>query len=98
MRRERRWFCLAALAALLPIVVLLAAEAVSDDHLYDQVRLRLASDRDVGSARIEVTVKDGVVTLRGTVPKEKLRQKAEKLARRVKGVRAVVNEIQIAPR
>ncbi|MCW5981137.1 MAG: BON domain-containing protein [Bryobacteraceae bacterium] len=69
----------------------------SDDHIYDQVRLKLAGDRDVRGTHIEVTVSDGVVTLRGQVDKEKNRRKAEKLAKKVKGVRQVVNELTLAP-
>lgn len=75
-----------------------AAQQVSDDEIYDRVRVRLAGDRDVGGSRIEVTVEQGVVTLRGTVPKEKIRQKAEKLAKGVRGVRKVVNELTVSPR
>jgi osmotically-inducible protein OsmY len=72
-------------------------QAVSDDVIYDQVRLKLAGDRDVRGTHIEVTVKDGVVTLRGRMDREKNRKKAEKLARKVKGVREVLNELTVAP-
>jgi osmotically-inducible protein OsmY len=72
-------------------------EKVSDDEIYDKVRLKLASDRDVRGMAIEVHVEQGVVTLRGRVDKEKARKRAEKLAKQVKGVVRVVNELRVAP-
>jgi len=67
----------------------------SDDKIYDQVRLKLVADPDVKGANLEVAVKDGVVTLRGAVTQEKFRQKAEKITKKVKGVKSVVNELTI---
>lgn len=66
-----------------------------DDEIYDQVRRRLANDPDVKGAAIEVEVREGVVTLRGKVREEKHRLKAERLARRVKGVKKVINELRV---
>ncbi len=71
---------------------------VNDDEIYDQVRRRLANDPEVKGGTLEVTVAQGVVTIRGKVEKEKLRQKAEKLARKVKGVKQVVNELRVEKR
>lgn len=70
--------------------------AVSDDEIYDKVRLRLISDAEVKGSNIEVKVTDGVVELTGTVRQEKARIKAEKLARKVKGVRNVVNQLKVS--
>jgi osmotically-inducible protein OsmY len=44
-----------------------------------------------------IEVKDGVVTLRGAVDSEKRKQRAEKLTRKTQGVKAVTNELVIAP-
>lgn len=71
------------------------ASQASDDKIYDQVRLKLVSDPDVKGGGLEVVVKDGAVTLRGAVTSEKGRQKAERLAKKVKGVRSVANELTI---
>lgn len=68
---------------------------VTDDSITDQVRMRLAGDSDVKGGGIDVDVKDGVVTLKGIVDTEKARQKAERLTKRVKGVRSVVNQLTI---
>ena len=72
-----------------------ADKKVSDDEIYDRVRLKLASDPDVKGGALEVAVSQGVVTIRGKVDKEKARQKAEKLAKKVSGVKQVVNQLRI---
>lgn len=94
---SRRRFIPVLLFAALTVSPLAAQQKVSDDEIYDKVRLRLASDRDVRGMAIEVDVKDGVVTLRGRVDKEKARRRAEKLAKKVKGVVEVINELRVAP-
>ncbi|HTP85577.1 MAG TPA: BON domain-containing protein [Bryobacteraceae bacterium] len=68
---------------------------VTDDTIVDQVRLRLAGDADVKGGGIDVVVKDGAVTLNGLVDTEKARQKAERLTKKVKGVRSVINNLKL---
>jgi osmotically-inducible protein OsmY len=74
-----------------------AADPITDDHIYDRVRLRLAGDRDVRGTAIEVKVENGVVTLSGQVQNEKARQRAAKLAKKEKGVKQVVNQLTVRP-
>jgi osmotically-inducible protein OsmY len=71
---------------------------VTDDTISDAVRVRLASDQVVGVLPLEVTVKDGVVTLAGSVEAKSLKSKAESVAKKVKGVKKVVNNIEIKTR
>ena len=73
-----------------------ATKDLSDDAIYDQVRLKLAGDRDVGGGAINVKVTQGTVELSGTVKTESVRSKAEKLTKKVKGVKAVVNQLKVA--
>jgi osmotically-inducible protein OsmY len=75
----------------------LAADPPSDDEIYDKVRIVLANDRDVKGGAIEVVVSKGVVELRGNVRVEKQRVKAEKLAKKVKGVHQVINNLKVTP-
>lgn len=70
---------------------------ISDDAIYDQVRLKLTSNADVNGGGIEVIVKDGEVTLKGKVRTDKIKHKAESLAGKVKGVKHVVNELTVNP-
>ena len=77
---------------------LVYAEPKSDGEIHDQVLIRLASDQDVKGTGINVEVKDGVVTLTGKVETDKIRSKAEKLTKKVKGVKSVVNQLAVGPR
>jgi osmotically-inducible protein OsmY len=72
-------------------------QPVNDNYIYDSVREKLASDAVVKGGAIDVDVKDGVVTLKGKVQEAKQKVKAESLAKKVKGVKSVVNNIQISP-
>ena len=74
---------------------MLAQKPVSDDLIYDQVRRKLANDPEVKGGTFDVQVENGVVTIRGVVEKEKYKGKAERLAKKVHGVRQVVTQIQI---
>ncbi|MEO8126753.1 MAG: BON domain-containing protein [Bryobacteraceae bacterium] len=73
-----------------------AAKELSDDEIYDQVRLKLAGDRDVGGGAITVKVTQGAVELSGMVKTDSIRTKAEKLTKKVKGVKSVVNHLKVA--
>jgi len=68
---------------------------LTDDELHDKVIARLAADRDVKGGGLDVEVKDGVVTLRGKVREESQKLKAERVTRKVQGVKQVVNELQV---
>jgi osmotically-inducible protein OsmY len=71
------------------------AQKNSDDEIYDRVRQRLAANRDVKGGAIQVDVKDGVVTLSGKVLEERQKNKAEHVARKTKGVKKVINQLQV---
>jgi len=69
---------------------------MSKDALLQQaVREELEWDPAVTAAHIGVTAKDGVVTLTGHVPSFWEKGAAETAAARVKGVKAVVEEIKV---
>lgn len=70
---------------------------LTDDFISDTIREKLSGDVVVKGARIDVDVKGGVVTLTGQVATEKQKNKAESLAKKVKGVKSVVNKVQITP-
>ena len=79
---------------LLP-AALLAQGSPSDDQIYDEVRRRLANDAEVKGAGIEVIALAGKVTLKGRVPSEKAKTKATALAKKVKGVVSVDNQLRL---
>jgi osmotically-inducible protein OsmY len=88
--------CGALVVLLLLAGVCLAAEKpLTDDTVYNQVRIKLADDPVVKGGGIQVDVKQGVVTLSGTVELPVQREKATKVAKKVKGVKEVINHIEI---
>jgi osmotically-inducible protein OsmY len=93
----RRFLVVAALFAGSIASAQKPAPATADDRIFDQVRMRLATDPDVKGGALDVTVKDGVVTINGRVDTEKGRDRATKLTKKVKGVKEVDNELVVGP-
>jgi hypothetical protein len=58
----------------------------SDDRIREEVSDRLMDDHAVDASDITVEVKDGAVTLAGTVPDREQKHRAEELVERVNGV------------
>jgi len=67
----------------------------SDAILKEQIMDELDWEPSVDSTRIEVDVKDGIVILSGTVPSYMEKIDAEKAVKRVDGVKAVVQNIEV---
>ncbi|GEM_PF-966682 len=59
------------------------------------INSKLLDDRELSSYPINVKVENGVPTLSGEVPTEDLKSRAERLAKTVKGVSSVINNITI---
>jgi hyperosmotically inducible periplasmic protein len=76
-------------------VCLAKQDAVSDDMLYNNVKIKLASDAVVKGGGLQIEVKEGVVTLGGAVELTVQKERAEKLAKKVKGVKQVINNLTI---
>ena len=83
------------LTVLCILLLVTATVAADDDAIYDLVRRRLYDDPDIKGYNINIEVRDGVVTLTGRVTSEKLRAKAEKITRKVSGVKKVLNKLQV---
>ena len=87
--------CAFLVMAFLVASVSLAKDTVSDDMIYNNVRIKLAGDQVVKGGALMVDVKDGVVILSGSVEQENQKNRATKLARGIKGVKQVVNNITV---
>ena len=88
--------CGALVVLLLLAGVRLAAEKpIADDTVYNQVIVKLADDPVVKGAGLQVEVKQGVVTLRGTVELEVQKERAARVAKKVKGVKEVINHVEL---
>lgn len=84
------------MAVLLAGVLMAASKPVSDNAISDEVRIKLTSDPVVKGGDLKADVKDGVVTLSGTVTDQQQKDKAKKLAGKVKGVKQVINNIAVS--
>lgn len=69
----------------------------TDSHLRDSVQYQLEREFDVNPADVGITATDGAVTLTGFVHTLAEKLAAEQAAKRVLGVTAVANEIQVTP-
>jgi osmotically-inducible protein OsmY len=74
-----------------------AAKKVADSDITHWVKDALMHDERVDPARVGVTVRDGIVTLAGDVESIAAKQYANMEAKKIKGVRGVVDEIVVAP-
>ena len=71
------------------------APARSDDEIRNSVLTELKWDPKITSTDIGIAVKDGVATLTGFVPSYWEKDAAEKAAKRVSGVKAVANDLEV---
>jgi osmotically-inducible protein OsmY len=67
----------------------------SDGAISSEVEGKLASDQFGGLSGVSVTTEAGVVMLVGTVERAEQKARAADLARQVKGVKRVKNELDI---
>jgi len=82
----------AAPAAASPVA---APTADSDDSVGARVKSQLSADARVKGAAIDVTAKNGVVLLQGTVPSAAAKQRALTVARGTDGVTQVVDRLRV---
>ncbi len=94
IRRFCSYLLLLCIACAVP-AAFAAGKTVSDDLIYDNVRRKLATDDTVKGGGLDLEVKSGNVILKGNVDSEKKKDKAEKIARKVAGVKSVDNEIKV---
>jgi hyperosmotically inducible protein len=91
--------------AVLAVVLLLAAcqsttgrtlgENIDDAGITTTVKAKLAAEKIATLTRIDVDTNQGVVALNGTVQTESMKVRAEQIARQVKGVRDVINNLRV---
>ncbi|HEY0372585.1 MAG TPA: BON domain-containing protein [Thermoanaerobaculia bacterium] len=67
----------------------------SDDRIREDVCERLMMDHDVDASDVEVSVREGVVMLDGTVHERHAKRIAEDICESVRGVRDVQNNLRV---
>jgi hyperosmotically inducible protein len=73
-------------------------ENIDDGTLTSYVKAKLASDKLVSLTRVGVETNNGVVYLTGEVETAEQKSRSGSLASEVKGVRQVVNNLQVMKR
>lgn len=73
----------------------MAMNLQTDEAIQRNVLDELQWDAHLRASNIGVTVKDGIVTLRGAVDSYSKKLTAENAAQRVRGVKAVANELEV---
>lgn len=68
----------------------------TDERIHEDVCERLMHDRFIDASEVEVVVKEGEVTLSGTVSSRGLKRRAEDLAELASGVTHVQNNLRVA--
>ena len=71
--------------------------AVKDAWLVMKVHSEMVDEGVLNGSNIDVDVKDGVVTLQGTVPSAAARARALEVARKNDGVKNVVDQLRVGP-
>jgi BON domain len=72
-----------------------AGHNIDDSTITTQVKAKLSAERASNLTRVSVATADGTVSLSGIVPTVADRVRAEEITRQVKGVRSVMNGLQI---
>ena len=70
---------------------------IKDGWLVMKVHSEMVDEDVLSGSNIDVDVKNGVVTLQGTVPSEAARARALEVAKKNDGVKNVVDQLKIAP-
>jgi hyperosmotically inducible periplasmic protein len=91
-------FALIAVLFLQTVAFAKDQKPMTDDTITDQIRIKLAGDHIVKGGGLDVKVQNGVATLSGAVELPKQKERAGVVARKVKGVKQVVNNIEIKTR
>ena len=73
-------------------------ENIDDSYITGAVKTQLASDKLVSLTRVEVETNNGIVYLTGQVQTAEQRSHIGSLASQVKGVKQVVNNLQVINR
>lgn len=73
------------------------AAVLSDQRITEAADLALLDDPGVPAHRIDIHTQGGVVTLQGTVPDILAKDRAPDVVGTLKGVRSVVNRIEVSP-
>ena len=97
MSKVSRLMGVLALAVLIAAPAMAQVNTIKDGWLVMKVHSEMVDEDVLSGSNIDVDVKNGVVTLQGTVPSEAARARALAVAKANDGVKNVVDQLKIAP-
>jgi len=80
-----------------PTAVAVSDEQLADSEITETIKGEFVTARGVPSDGIDVETNEGIVTLSGSVNNILAKDRAQRITEMIKGVRAVVNTINVAP-
>ncbi len=75
----------------------LGARQITDQAVSDAVEDQLIEDSAIRSNSLDIRTQDGIVTMTGQVDNLLTKDRAERIARTVKGVRGVIDRVRVQP-
>ena len=70
---------------------------VDDGSITATIKTKLIRSKYISAGRVNVDTHEGVVTLNGKVDSYVAREQAEQLASETKGVKSVINKLEVTP-
>lgn len=70
-------------------------EKVDDAQIVTRLKSEFAADKDISAMAIDVDSKEGMVTLSGTVTNSEAKVRADRIARGMKDVKSVNNQLEV---
>ncbi len=71
---------------------------IDDTAITTKINAKMAGSSDVSAFNVDVDTQDGVVRLSGTVKRTQAKRTAARIARNTRGVRRVINDIEVGYR
>ncbi len=91
------WLLAALLLIMRPLPTQAQSRDIADEDITTAIVRELAVDDAVSAHLIDVSTEDGVVTISGSVGNLLARDRAAQIVKITKGVRAIVNRLQVRP-
>lgn len=70
---------------------------IDDTNVTTEIKARLAAEKAATLTRVHVETQQGTVYLTGIVSTDALKERAAEIARKIHGVRGVVNNVKVQP-
>ena len=70
-------------------------ETIDDAQIVAKIKTEFAADKDISAMAVDIDSKDGMVTLSGTVPNSDAKVRADQIAKAMRDVKSVNNQLEV---